>query len=48
MNFGPYFPHLLSNLGEIHDKDVHITLFIICEFHENRKEERFTFVVSVI
>jgi hypothetical protein len=39
LNFYPYFPRLLLDVGEIMHKNLHTVLVSICEFDENRPTE---------
>jgi len=48
MNFHLYFPHSLSNLGEIQRSWLLTEPLQICEFHEDRQREGQTFLTSAI
>ena len=47
MNFHPYFPHSLSNLGEIQHSWLHTESLQICDFHEDQHREGQIFLTSM-
>jgi hypothetical protein len=39
LNFYPYLPHLLLDMGETRHKNLHTVMVTICEYGENRPRE---------